>query len=150
MPTIIMQNKANFREGQMSVISYHTKGYENLGVCRLGKNKAKQSQFVFMTAENAEYAEKNDICVSDCQIEKYALYPISLCFLRARRLIKTKPIEAKADVKMGKFFWNQRAKSFMSSLLCQSMSSTKSSAIKILICLGIAYNWVSVSLNYEA
>jgi hypothetical protein len=34
-----MQNKANFQKGQMSVISYGAKGYENLGVCRLGKTK---------------------------------------------------------------------------------------------------------------
>jgi len=39
-----MQNKANLRKRQMSVISYNTKGYENLGVCRPGKNKANQSQ----------------------------------------------------------------------------------------------------------
>jgi len=29
----------------MSVMSYIPKGYENLGVCRLTKNKANQSQF---------------------------------------------------------------------------------------------------------
>ena len=33
-----------------------------------------------LTAENAEYAEKKDICVSDCPIEKYALYPIFSVF----------------------------------------------------------------------
>ena len=50
----------------------------------------------------AENAEKKDICVSDCSIEKYALYPISPCFhpsqwlcygewtLRTRRLMKNK------------------------------------------------------------
>jgi len=57
----------------------------------LGENKPKQSQFVSLTAENAEYAEKNNICVSDCPIEKYALYPISPCSLRTRRLMKNKP-----------------------------------------------------------
>jgi len=56
----------------------------------LGENKPKQSQFVFLTAENAEYAEKNNICVSDCPIEKYALYPVSPCSLRTRRLMKNK------------------------------------------------------------
>ena len=42
---LIMQNKANFREGRMSVTTYSKKGYENLGVWSLGKNKANQSQF---------------------------------------------------------------------------------------------------------
>jgi len=27
------------------------------------------------TAEKAEYAEKKNICVSDCSIKKYAIYP---------------------------------------------------------------------------
>jgi hypothetical protein len=39
-----MQNKANLRKRQMSVKRYSEKGYENLGVWRLGKNKANQSQ----------------------------------------------------------------------------------------------------------
>jgi hypothetical protein len=54
------------------------------------KNKAKQSQSYILTAENAEYAEKSDICVSDYPIEKYALYPISPRSLRTRRLMKNK------------------------------------------------------------
>ena len=41
------------------------------------------------TAKNAVYAEKN-ICVSDCWIKKYALYPISLRSLRTLRLMKNK------------------------------------------------------------
>jgi hypothetical protein len=40
----IMQNKANFRKGKMRVSPYNKKVYENLGVCGLGKSKAKQSQ----------------------------------------------------------------------------------------------------------
>ena len=40
-----MQNKANFAKGQISVTSYCIKRYENLGVCKPGENKAKQSQF---------------------------------------------------------------------------------------------------------
>jgi len=42
------------------------------------------------TAENAGYAEKKDICVSDCSIKKYALCPISPRSLRTRRLMKNK------------------------------------------------------------
>ncbi len=49
-----------------------------------------QSPFIFFTAEYAEYAEKSDTCVSDYPIEKYALYPISPCSLRTRRLMKNK------------------------------------------------------------
>jgi len=40
-----MQNKANFRKGEMSASPYNTKAYENLCVCRPGKNKPNQSQF---------------------------------------------------------------------------------------------------------
>jgi hypothetical protein len=87
----IMQNKANFRKDEMSVSLYNRKTYENICVCRLPKNKAKQTQFVFLTAENAEYAEMKNICVSACSIEKYGLYPVSPCSLRTRRLMKNKP-----------------------------------------------------------
>jgi len=77
----IMQNKANFRKGQMSVSIFIRKDYENQLIWRLRENKPNQTQFVFFTAENAEYAEKKNICVSDCAIEKCALYPISPCSL---------------------------------------------------------------------
>jgi hypothetical protein len=85
-----MQNKANLRKGQMNITIFNTKDYENRPAVGVLENKAKQSQFVFLTAENAEYAEKNNTCVSDCPIEKYALYPISPCSLRTRRLMKNK------------------------------------------------------------
>jgi len=42
------------------------------------------------TAENAEYAQEKNICVSDCSIKKYTLYPISPRSLRTRRLMKNK------------------------------------------------------------
>ena len=77
----IMQNKANFRKGQVSINIFTTKDYENQPIWRLRENKPNQTQFVFFTAENAEYAEKKNICVSDCAIEKCALYPISPCSL---------------------------------------------------------------------
>jgi len=87
---LFMHNKANFSEAQMNASSVFTKDYENESAFRGRQSKAKQSQFVFLTAENTEYAEKNNICVSDCPIEKYALYPISPCSLRTRRLMKNK------------------------------------------------------------
>jgi len=86
-----MQNKPNFRKSQVNVNLYNTTDYENKSNWTLGENKANQSQFVFFTAENAEYAEKKDIYVSDCSIEKYALYPISPRSLRTRRLMENKP-----------------------------------------------------------
>jgi len=43
------------------------------------------------TAENAEHAEKKNIYVSDCSIKKCALYPVSPCSLRTRRLMENKP-----------------------------------------------------------
>ena len=42
----IMQNKANFRKGQMNVSIFSTKDYENRPIWRLRENKANQSQFV--------------------------------------------------------------------------------------------------------
>ncbi|MHC4459676.1 MAG: hypothetical protein ACYS0I_21770, partial [Planctomycetota bacterium] len=62
----------------------------------LFKTKPNKANLHF-TAENAEYAEKKYISVSDCSIEKYALYAISPCSgighpvdLRTRRLMKNK------------------------------------------------------------
>jgi hypothetical protein len=89
-PQAFMQNKANFCKGQMNANSLITKDYENKSPFSGHESKANQSQFVFFAAENTEYAEKNNICVSDCPIEKYALYPISPCSLRTRRLMKNK------------------------------------------------------------
>ena len=57
------------------------------GSKKTNPNKAN----LHFTAENAEYAEKKDICISDCLIKKYALYPISPRSLRTRRLMKNKP-----------------------------------------------------------
>jgi len=85
-----MQNKANFCKAKMNARSIKTKDYENESAYRVQQSKAKQTQFVFLTAENTEYAEKNNICVSDCPIEKYALYAISPSSLRTRRLMKNK------------------------------------------------------------
>jgi len=87
---LFLQNKANFSEAQMNASSVFTKDYENKPAFRTRESKANQTQFVFLTAENAEYTEKTNICVSDCPIEKYALYPISPCSLRTRRLMKNK------------------------------------------------------------
>ncbi|MFQ6035235.1 MAG: hypothetical protein ACE5NM_05230 [Sedimentisphaerales bacterium] len=75
----------------MNVRIIITRDYEKNMNRTLGENKPNQSQFVFFTAENAEYAGKKDICVSDCSIKKYTLYPISPRSLRTRRLMKNKP-----------------------------------------------------------
>jgi len=55
------------------------------------KKQSQNKANLHFTAENAVYAEKKNICVSDCSIEKYALYPISPRSLRTRRLMKNKP-----------------------------------------------------------
>ena len=92
--TTFMQNKANFRKSQMNVNPYNTTDYENISDWTLGENKPNskpiKANFHF-TAENTEYAEKKDISVSDCSIERYALYHISPCSLRTRRLMENKP-----------------------------------------------------------
>jgi hypothetical protein len=75
----IMQNKANFRKGQMTVSPYNTKVYENICVCRVPKNKPNQSQFVFFSAENAELAELlllKDLC--QCNWIKHNYLPVAL------------------------------------------------------------------------
>ena len=67
--------------------------YENISNWTPGENKPNSKPNkanLHFTAENAEYAEKKDICVSDCSIEKYALYAISPCSLRTRRLMENK------------------------------------------------------------
>ncbi len=90
---LFMQNEPNFEKAQMNVNKVLTKDYENKSDWTLGENEPKTNPIkanLHLTAENAEYAEKKDICVSDCPIEKYALYPISPCSLRTRRLMKNK------------------------------------------------------------
>jgi len=102
-----MQNKANFRKSQMNVNLYNTTAYENKSNWTPGENKPNSKPIkanLHFTAENTEHAEKKDISVSDCSIERYALYHISPCSLRTRRLMKnkakTKPI--KANFKRGR------------------------------------------------
>ena len=88
-----MQNKANFQKSQMNVSIFPQEAYENKSNWTLGENKPNSNPIkanLHLTAENAEYAEKKDIFVSDCPIEKYALYPISPCSLRTWRLMKNK------------------------------------------------------------
>ncbi len=89
---LFMQNKANFQKSQVNVRPLVIMNYERKSDWTLGENepnsKPNKANLHF-TAENAEYAEKKDISVSDCSIEKYALYPISPCSLRTWRLTPT-------------------------------------------------------------
>jgi len=92
----------------MNVNPYNTKDYEKISDWTPGENKPNSKPNkanLHFTAENTEYAEKKDISVSYCSIEKYALYAISPCSglghpvdLRTRRLMKNKaktnPIKA--------------------------------------------------------
>jgi len=57
-------------------------------IVHLVKNKPNQSQSVFFTAENAEFAEQKGIYISDCPIKKYNLSLPSLRSSRTRRLIR--------------------------------------------------------------
>ncbi len=88
-----MKNEPNFRKSQVNVNLYNTTNYEEKSDWTLGENEPKTNPIkpnLYFTAENTEYAEKKDISVSDCSIEKYALYAISPCSLRTRRLMKNK------------------------------------------------------------
>jgi alcohol dehydrogenase YqhD (iron-dependent ADH family) len=74
--TMIMQNKANFRKAQMSVSLFIIKDYRNNDAFAVQKNKANSNPNkanLHFTAENAECAEKKNIYVSDCSLDKYAL-----------------------------------------------------------------------------
>ena len=67
--------------------------YEKISDWTPGENKPNSKPNkanLHFTAENTEYAEKKDISVSYCSIERYALYHISPCSLRTRRLMKNK------------------------------------------------------------
>ncbi len=96
LPTIynlFMQNKANFRKSQVDVRPLVIMNYERKSDWTLGENEPKTNPIkpnLHLTAENTEYAEKKDIGVSDCSIDKYALYHISPRSLRTRRLMKNK------------------------------------------------------------
>ncbi len=98
---LFMQNEPNFGKAQMNVRPLVIMNYERKSDWTLGENEPKTNPIkanLHLTAENAEYAEKKDISVSDCSIEKYDLYAISPCSLRTRRLMKNKakttPIQA--------------------------------------------------------
>jgi len=91
---LFMQNKANLRKSQVDVSIFSQKAYENKSDWTLSENKpnSKPNKVnLHFTAENAEYAEKKDISVSYCSIERYALYHISPCSLRTRQLMENKP-----------------------------------------------------------
>ncbi len=88
-----MQNKANFRKSQVNVRPLVIMNYERKSNWTFGENKPNSKPIkanLHFTAENTEYAEKKDISVSGCSIDKYALYHISPCSLRTRRLMKNK------------------------------------------------------------
>jgi len=60
----------------MNVNLYNTTDYENLSDWTPGENKPNSNPIkanLHFTAENTECAEKKNIYVSDCSIEKYAL-----------------------------------------------------------------------------
>jgi len=103
----------------MNVNSYNTKAYENISNWILGENKPNSNPIkanLHFTAENAEYArlgealrrsqaKRKDICVSDCPIKKYALYPISPRSRRTRRLMKNKAKQSQSfDFAQDRFF----------------------------------------------
>ena len=54
----------------------------------LVKTKPKQSQFVFFNAENAEFAEQKNICVTFYLTKKYNPNLLSLRSQQTRRLMK--------------------------------------------------------------
>ncbi|MHC4595694.1 MAG: hypothetical protein ACYS19_12220 [Planctomycetota bacterium] len=95
-----MQNKAKVKIGKMNISIATIMDYDNKRDWTLGENEPNSNPIkanLHFTAENAEYAEKKDISVSDCSIEKYALYAISPCSLRTRRLMKNKANFRKAQ-----------------------------------------------------
>ena len=76
-------NKPNSLKAQINANSLVIKDYENRWQRRVRKNKANQSQFVFFTAENAEFAEFlliKDLCQCNWIKHNYlamALFPLT-------------------------------------------------------------------------
>ncbi|MHC4174505.1 MAG: GlcG/HbpS family heme-binding protein [Planctomycetota bacterium] len=69
--------QTQFPKSQVNVNLYNTMDYENKSNWTLGENKPNSNPNkanLHFTAENTEYAEKKDISVSNCSIDKYALY----------------------------------------------------------------------------
>jgi len=86
------QNKPNLLDAQMNVNIYYTYVYSNQTPFRRAKNKPNSNpNKANFPAENAGRTESKDICLSNCPIKKYALYPFSPRSLRTRRLMKNKP-----------------------------------------------------------
>jgi len=102
----IMQNKPNLRKSKMNVNDDTTKDYENETLGQRGKNKPNSNpikpDFDF-TADNAVYAEKKNICVSDCSIKKYVLYRTSPRALLTRRLMTNKPNQTQFQTDLQKW-----------------------------------------------
>ncbi|MHC4189036.1 MAG: hypothetical protein ACYTBX_17690 [Planctomycetota bacterium] len=102
--------QTQFPKSQVNVNLYNTMDYENKSNWTLGENKPNSNPNkanLHFTAENTEYAEKKDISVSNCSIDKYALYAISPCSLRTRRLMKnkanSKPIQTQFEPNQSQF-----------------------------------------------
>jgi len=80
----IMQNKPNFRKAKMNANDFSQKDYENKSRLRTRKNKPKQTQFVFFTAETAEFADLllfEDLCQCNWIKRNYlpaAAFPLTL------------------------------------------------------------------------
>jgi len=68
--------------------------YCNGHLVKTNPNKANLN----FTAENAVYADKKNICVSDCSIKNYVLYRTSPRSLRTRRLMKNKAKQSQSAI----------------------------------------------------
>jgi len=68
-------------------IRHFTSVKESLQIAPFMQNKPN----LHFTTGSAGHTESKDICVSNCPIKKYALYPFSPRSLRTQRLIKNKP-----------------------------------------------------------
>ena len=79
-----MQNKPNFRKAKTNANDFSQKDYENKSRLRTRKNKPKQTQFVFFTAETAEFADLllfEDLCQCNWIKRNYlpaAAFPLTL------------------------------------------------------------------------
>ena len=72
-----LKKQTQFSKGQIGAKSVMIMVYGDYGGRGWRKNKANSKPIkpnVYLTAENAEYAEQKGICVNGCSIKKYDLH----------------------------------------------------------------------------
>jgi hypothetical protein len=106
-----LKKQSQFLPGGIGIKAIMTRNYENVSDWTPGENKANQSQFVFLTAENAEFAEQK---VCNWSHSKETPSPSSPRSLRSLRLMPNAHLSEPDLKKQSQFVLAQiGAKAFM-------------------------------------